>query len=655
VAFGSAFVEGVYSMAPDGKGNVFFTELYTGQIRVVNNSPQNIGAVPPGTVGRIAGGTYGCKPGPALQAEMATPIGLARDPQGNLYAADWDCAVIWKISADYSTVTLLAGQPGNHTLADGTGSAAAFHYPRGLAYGVDGNLYVSEWYASVIRQVSLAGAVKTIAGVPNQLGEVDGPGAQAQFYHPGGLTMDQGGVLFVADWEPGSVRKITGIQTGNIAVTSILPAKPGDGGSWVRKYGYAGYTTLSVAAGANLYVNFWDAGVYRLAPAAAPAQEYVATLIVPTSGAITNALDPNGKDLWLGGWATGGNDQYLNTVRKYDLTAGQVTLTVGQSPRMGGGTDGTGQDATFSPGGSGGLAVDSTGTIWVADFAGQRVRKVTPDGKVTSIGSGEIGEASGSLTTAKFCYPGAITTVGTDAYVVDAYCSRRIMKIDSVTGTVTPLNSICVPNEPGCVIPTPPGGLVADQASPPNLYLTAYLEDNAGKGYGSGYDGMPMLVKVPNLGTGTPAFFAGTPNKYGCQDGPINVGRFGQWPYGLAVDAGGYLYVGDSQCGVRRVAPDGTISTLESTFGAVGVGVGPLVAGKQALYASRAGEAIWTVDRLTGAVAWLSGGGTSYTDHFKDGKLSEAKFWGPYGIATDSLGAIYVWDVYNTRVRVIYP
>jgi hypothetical protein len=171
---------------------------------------------------------------------------------------------------------------------------------------------------------------------------------------------------------------------------------------------------------------------------------------------------------------------------------------------------------------------------------------------------------------------------------------------------------------------------------------------------------MPMIVKVPDLGSGTPSFFAGSRNnpadpdkRNTCVDGGLGTGQFGTWPYGLAIDSGGYLYVGDGSCGVRKVAPDGYISTLNNSFGAVGVAIGDGPDGAETLFVSR-GNQIWTVNRLTGAAEAYAGlGSWSWDRHHLDGALRTSLFWGPHSLATGPDGDLYVLDRYNNQVRVI--
>jgi hypothetical protein len=658
-------------MVEDGSGNLFFTEWQWGSVRVVNNSSGNIGSVSPGTVGRLTSGIHGCKAGPIATAEMRLPIGLARDVSGNLYVADYHCATIWQISSNYSTVSLLAGKPGARDVVDGLGEDARLHYPRGLTYGADGKLYFSEHSAHVIRQVSLSGEVKTVAGQPHTRGEADGDAlTTALFDKPAGLVMDAGGVLFVGDYESGAVRKIDGVPTGSGVVTTIVSTTPDPDPDprrlWIRQYGYAAHSTLSVASGWKVYINFWNNGLWRIDPPTS-GNEWLATKIIDANYSMANTLDSTGN-FWIGGWVHGGNTTYSNTIQHYDVTANSTLQTIGKPGHVLF-ADGT-TEATFSVATcDGALTVDDDENVWVADRCASRVRKIAPDGTVTSFGTGFHAETAGDATTAEFCEPSAIAADGNTIYVANLGCGHHIMKIDDASG-VSVLGTTCAASEVGigetggdlCSRIRTNGGMVIDGTG--NIFITTNWESGAGRTlkYNKSYwDGMPMIVKIPGYGTGTATFFAGTPNNTfdpatpnTCRDGPLGTGQFGTWPYGLAIDSGGYLYVGDSTCGVRKVAPDGTLTTLENSFGAIAATIGKGPDGAETLFVSKSNE-IWTVHRLTGASAWYAGGSFSYDNHFRDGGLSFAKFWGPYSMAVHSSGRIYVLDRYNNRVRVIHP
>jgi hypothetical protein len=308
--------------------------------------------------------------------------------------------------------------------------------------------------------------------------------------------------------------------------------------------------------------------------------------------------------------------------------------------------------------------VDDAGNVWVADRCSNLVRKITPDGDVTSIGSGQRAETAGAATEAAFCEPTAVWSRGTDVFVVNRQCERRIAKIDR-EGQVTLLSRICPQSELDlglCPRPSNPGGLVGDGDG--NLYLTTVVEERAGKheAYGeSGSDVMKMVVKVAGLGEGPASFFAGTPNNPAvpsnrnlCRDGAYGIGQFGGTPTGITIDDEGTLYVADAGCGVRTVALDGTITTIEGTTRPVGIALAAGPYGPQTLFVAQ-GHLISAIDRASGAVSPYAGSTSfSYGATAVDGRLSEARFWTLNGLAASDGGPLVAVDRYNHRVRLLF-
>jgi sugar lactone lactonase YvrE len=134
-------------------------------------------------------------------------MGVAVDSSGNVYVADFDAATIRKITAA-GVVTTLAGTAGQFGSTDGTGTAARFDLPFGVAVDSSGNVYVSNSF-STIRKITSAGVVTTFAGTRGQSGSTDGNGTAARFNSPNGVAVDSSGYIYVADTNNSTVRKIT--------------------------------------------------------------------------------------------------------------------------------------------------------------------------------------------------------------------------------------------------------------------------------------------------------------------------------------------------------------------------------------------------------------------------------------------------------------
>src|SRR5262249_18861741 len=152
--------------------------------------------------------------GPGASATFNVPIGLATDSAGNIYVAEGLTSgstsnnIIRKITpaGDVSTFAGTAGQVGS---ADGTGAAAQFSNPQGVAGDASGNLYVADSDNSTIRKITPAGDVGTFAGTAGQTGNIDGTGAAARFTRPNGLAVGPSGNIYVADSGNHTIRKIT--------------------------------------------------------------------------------------------------------------------------------------------------------------------------------------------------------------------------------------------------------------------------------------------------------------------------------------------------------------------------------------------------------------------------------------------------------------
>ncbi|HKI68289.1 MAG TPA: hypothetical protein VKA67_01780, partial [Verrucomicrobiae bacterium] len=132
--------------------------------------------------------------------------GVAVDNVGNVYVADRDNHTIRKVTAG-GVVTTLAGLAGSYGSVDGTGSAARFHFPSDVAVDSAGNVYVADNNNETIRRVTPGGVVTTLAGLAEHTGSADGTGSAARFASPRGVAVDDAGNLYVADFDNDTIRK----------------------------------------------------------------------------------------------------------------------------------------------------------------------------------------------------------------------------------------------------------------------------------------------------------------------------------------------------------------------------------------------------------------------------------------------------------------
>ena len=149
--------------------------------------------------------TAGSNNGAAALATFNGPSGIALSPSGTLYVAEWFNSDIRQISPA-GVVSTLAGS-GAAGSDDGVGTAATFSLPVGLAIGTNGVLYVADDGNNLIRMVTPAGVVATLAGSINA-GSTDGPGSTAMFNQPSGIAVDTNGNLYVADLANNMIRYV---------------------------------------------------------------------------------------------------------------------------------------------------------------------------------------------------------------------------------------------------------------------------------------------------------------------------------------------------------------------------------------------------------------------------------------------------------------
>jgi sugar lactone lactonase YvrE len=196
-------------IATDRAGNVYVADEYNGSIRAIT---------PEGVVSTLAGAPYlgsafiptECQSadGIGTAAKFCAPQGVAIDNAGNVYVADTNNCTIRKITPA-GVVSTLAGTAGACSSVDATGSAARFLGPTGIATDSAGNVYVSDPGNSTIRKITPAGVVSTFAGTAGAIGSADGTGSAARFDVPIGIAIDSAGNVYVADQGNSTIRKIT--------------------------------------------------------------------------------------------------------------------------------------------------------------------------------------------------------------------------------------------------------------------------------------------------------------------------------------------------------------------------------------------------------------------------------------------------------------
>ena len=527
------------------------------------------------------------------------------DSAGNVYVADTYNHTIRKVTPA-GVVTTLAGLAGSSGSADGTGANARFYYPYGVAVDSAGNVYVADTCNHTIRKMTPGGVVTTLAGLagswaapmarapravllpvwrgggqrgqcvrggyrqphdsegharrggddPGRAGGVLGQrrrhGHHARFYYPYGVAVDSAGNVYVADTSNHTIRKVTpaGVVTTLAGLAGTSGSADGTGTN-ARFYYPCG---VAVDSAGNVYVADTDNHTIRKVTPAG-----VVTTLAGLAGSYGSA-DGTGTDARFNhpyGVAvdSAGNvyvaDTCNNTIRKV-TPAGVVTTLAGLAGSCGS-ADGTGSTARFYH--PCGVAVDSAGNVYVADTCNHTIRKVTPGGVVTTLAglAGSAGSADGTGSDARFNYPSgvAVDSAG-NVYVADT-CNHTIRKVT-----------------PGGVVTTL-AGLAGSWAAPTARAATrgsttrrGVAVDSAGNVYVADTYNHTIRKVTP---AGVVTTLAGLAGSYGSADGTGTNARF-NYPYGVAVDSAGNVYVADSgNHTIRKVTPGGVVTTLAGLAG----------------------------------------------------------------------------------------
>jgi sugar lactone lactonase YvrE len=242
---------GPQGVAVDSSGVAYVADTLNQTIRKIT---------PLGAVSTLAGaaGITGALDGSGGNARFYNPQALTVDSSGNVYVADTFNHTIRKVTAA-GTVTTLAGLNANYGAANGTNSRARFYFPAGLAVDTAGNLYVADSLNHIIRKVTPAGLVTTLAGMPGVWGSADGTNSGARLFAPEGIVVDGVGTLFVMDSGNQLIRKVAPSGTNWIVTTVAgLPGVSGsaNGTGASARFRYSAGMALDSAG--NLYVA--DAG-----------------------------------------------------------------------------------------------------------------------------------------------------------------------------------------------------------------------------------------------------------------------------------------------------------------------------------------------------------------------------------------------------------
>jgi hypothetical protein len=556
-------------------------------------------AVP--TLSLVAGalGGSGSRDGDRTTARFYEPEDVVSDGAGNIYVADDYNATIRKIDPS-GTVTTLAGKAHQPGTADGTGAAARFNNPVGVAVDPNGNVYVVDAGVNTIRQISPSGVVRTLAGTPLVYGTADGTGPAAQFTNPTSIRWSSNGSLYLTD-----NTRIRNITTGGM-VTTVYSGGAQLSGLDVSNLGFAlvnDITTKSAlkidwttGTGTTIASGFQSSTGIAAAP---PSSAAAGTIYVADAFAATlDAISPNG-----------------------------VLSTLAGSPNLYGYVDGVGAAARFySPAF---MSTNGAGLLLVADSGANTIRQVTATGVVTTFAgqATQAGNVNGAGSVARFNNPESLLSdAAGNFYVGDANGIRKVTASGQTTTAYSPSGAI---------------GLALNAKG--NLYFTAY----------------PNCAVQTIASDGSITVFAGSQFP-GYADGTGAAASF-SGPFGIAMDAAGNLFVADTgNAAIRKITPSGVVTTFAgfpgNPPGTDGLGQAAGFTRPFAIAIDSNGTIFVTdgnaIRKVTssGAVTTLAG---SQTIGSADGAGSAAQFNNPAAIAIGPAGAIFVSDSGNNTIRRI--
>ncbi len=242
----------------DNSGNLYFTDASNCAIRKVNTS---------GIITTIAGtGHYGYNGdgGQATNAELATPGGIVMDDTGNIYFADSYNSRLRKINTAGIISTFAGNGFVGYSGDGGPATAAELSAVLGLARDSSGNFYAADYGGFVIRKISSSGIISTIAGIgANGYDGDTGPATAAEISGPWGITVDNTGNVYIADWKNNRIRVINTSGIINTVVGNGTLGYSGDGGQATAAQ-LRFPTGIKVDAAGELYVTDRDNSVLRV-------------------------------------------------------------------------------------------------------------------------------------------------------------------------------------------------------------------------------------------------------------------------------------------------------------------------------------------------------------------------------------------------------
>lgn len=304
------------------------------------------------------------------------PGGVAVDVAGNVYVADTFNQRIRKITPDGVIRTIAGTGQAGYSGDGGPATAATLFDPYGIAVDSSGNIFVADYNNDRVRKINPDGLISTVAGNGvNGISGDGGPATLAQLSGPSGVAVDGAGNLFVTDYDSGRVRKIT--TDGRIQTVAGVAGWGYNGSSGVAtSVMLAGPWGIAVDAAGNLYVADSENGLVRKITPGGQLTTIAGSLFAV--GPLVDSVPATAASLLPAGIAvdSSGNlyivDLLFSTIRKV-IPGGSIATIAGNGQSGFSGHDGPAVSVRLAPYD---VAVDPAGNVFIADFANRIVRKV---------------------------------------------------------------------------------------------------------------------------------------------------------------------------------------------------------------------------------------------------------------------------------------
>lgn len=695
-------------VAVDSAGHVFFTDEGGGDVFEMNTN---------GTAFRVAGVVIGSTHfrgysgdgGPATNAMLSSPEDLKVDAAGNLYIADSVDNCVRKIDS-HGIITTVIGTGIAGYSGDGYAATnATLNAPQGLALDNSGNLFVADRGNARIRKVDTNGLITTVAGdaMAGFYGN-GGPSTAASLNGPSGVSADGRGNLYIADASNHRMRMAAAAASSNMIALSISNAttnnlgdysvvvsdatgsvtsapatlymtpffvqQPQSQSVWVgaaatfnetaagtTPLGYQwsfngtnidGATNASFTA-SNITIS--DSGTYQVTatnaflPVLSTAALLTADYIIqaPANEGVTN-----GGKAALSVSAFGGPYTYQWQFKGTNLPViGTISTAAGTGTNGNSGDQGPAVHANLSS--PYGACLDSAGNLYLADYGNSTVRKVDPGGTITRFaGTGTSGFSGDGLaaTHSQLFNPAsvAVDQVG-NLFIADLNnCRIRKVTTNGILATVAGNGTAGFAGDSGPATNAAlsyPAGVAIDGLG--NIYIADTQNNRIRR-----VDTNGIIQTV--AGTGVAAFTG---------DGGLAINAALRMPTGLAVDAAGSVFVGDSgNVRVRAISTNGIITTVAGNKNSGHTGDGGAATnatlldpysvsldGAGNLFIADLGGYIREV-ATNGLITTLAGGGAANPG---DGGTATNALLSPRAVAVDPGGAIFVADSGNYRIRKV--